>query len=282
MASSILRLGLIVALLTTAACRSRDVPALPALPANQLHAVADFAVITDRGERSRALFLEASRVFLHPRCVNCHPNGDVPAQGMQMTPHEPPVMRGPEDHGVVGMECTSCHQDRNLELARVPGAPDWHLAPREMAWVGKTPRQICEQMKDPKRNGGRTLAQIVEHNAHDKLVGWGWAPGRGPRARARHAGAVRRDRRRVGRDRRRVPERGGTTDEDPIRVNGAERAARRRSGDAAALGAARRARPDRHEVRLRPGAVRRVHGAPRRPGGARVRDAGAARGEGQR
>ena len=149
---------------------------LPALPGNQLHAVADFAVIADREDRSRALFLEASRVFLHPRCANCHPNGDVPAQGMQMSPHQPPVTRGPEDHGVVGMECTSCHQDRNLVQARVPGAPDWHLAPREMAWVGKTPRQICEQIKDPKRNGGKSLAQIVEHNAHDKaLVAWGWS-----------------------------------------------------------------------------------------------------------
>jgi hypothetical protein len=125
------------------------------------------------------LFLEASRVLLHPRCANCHPDGDVPAQGMQMIAHQPPVTRGPENHGVVGMECTGCHQDRNLVDARVPGAPDWHVAPREMAWVGKSPRYICEQMKDPKRNGGKSLAQIVEHNAHDKLVGWGWYPGHG-------------------------------------------------------------------------------------------------------
>ena len=40
------------------------------------------------------------------------------------------AVRGPEDRGVVGMECTSCHQDKNVELARVPGAPNWHLAPR--------------------------------------------------------------------------------------------------------------------------------------------------------
>ena len=47
-----------------------------------------------------------------------------------------------------------------------------------MAWVGKTPHSICEQLKDPKRNGGRSLADIVEHNAHDhKLVAWGWSPG---------------------------------------------------------------------------------------------------------
>ena len=46
-------------------------------------------------------------MLLHPRCANCHPNGDVPAQGMQMTPHQPPVTRGPDSHGVVGMECTA-------------------------------------------------------------------------------------------------------------------------------------------------------------------------------
>lgn len=172
------RLGLIVALaLAASSCNSRESPALSPLPNNQLHAVADFNTIADQKARSAALFVEASRVLLHPRCANCHPNGDVPAQGAQMIPHQPPVTRGPDGHGVVGMECASCHQDRNLAQARVPGAPGWHLAPREMAWIGKSPRQICEQLKDPKRNGGKSLAQIVEHNAHDKLVAWGWAPG---------------------------------------------------------------------------------------------------------
>ena len=177
---SFVRLSLVLALAASTACRSREDPALAPLAGNQLHTVADFEVIPDRAARSRALFLEASRVFLHPRCVNCHPNGDVPSQGMQLTPHQPPVTRGPDNHGVVGMQCTGCHQDRNLVQARVPGAPDWHLAPREMAWVGKTPRQICEQVKDRKRNGGKSLAEIVEHNAHDKaLVAWGWSPGSG-------------------------------------------------------------------------------------------------------
>ena len=119
----------------------------------------------------------AQKRFILVRRANCHPDGDVPAQRMQMNPHQPPMTRGPDSRGVVGMECTGCHQDHNLALARVPGAPDWHLAPREMAWVGKTPHYICEQMKDAKRNGGRSLERILEHNAHDKLVGWGWFPG---------------------------------------------------------------------------------------------------------
>ena len=145
--------------------------------ANQLRPVADFMAIGDRAERSRALFVEASRVLMHPRCVNCHPNGDTPHHGMQLALHDPPVVRGPKDNGVPGNECTTCHQDRNQELTRVPGAPNWHLAPLEMAWVGKSAAYICNQMKDPKRNGGKSLAQIVEHNAHDELVGWGWTPG---------------------------------------------------------------------------------------------------------
>jgi hypothetical protein len=48
-----------------------------------------------------------------------------------------------------------------------------------MAWQGKTVGEICVQIKDPARNGGRTLAQIHDHMATDSLVGWAWAPGFG-------------------------------------------------------------------------------------------------------
>jgi hypothetical protein len=169
-----------------AACGSQEakptgvVPkALRQVASNELRTPADFALFADRGERSRALFLEMSRVLLHPRCANCHPSGDVPLQGMDASLHDPPVVRGPDDRGVVGMECAGCHQEHNLDYARVPGAPEWHLAPLSMAWVGRSPHDICEQIKDPERNGKKTLAQIIEHNAHDKLVAWGWQPGAG-------------------------------------------------------------------------------------------------------
>ena len=40
--------------------------------------------------------------------------------------------------------------------------------------------QICEQMKDPTRNGGRrTGKEIIEHMKSDPLVLWAWAPGAG-------------------------------------------------------------------------------------------------------
>ena len=152
-------------------------PTLPTAAKDALLAPRDFATITDRDERARAIFLEASRVMLHPRCKNCHPAGDGPTQGDDGRPHDPPVVRGPGGAGVPALECTSCHQDRNAELARVPGAPSWHLAPLEMAWEGKTPGALCEQLKDRKRNGDKSLGEIAEHTAHDELVAWGWAPG---------------------------------------------------------------------------------------------------------
>lgn len=127
------------------------------------------------------LFLEASRTLLHPRCKNCHPDGDSPAQGDDGHVHYPPVTRGPDGFGVAGMQCFSCHQDANQELALVPGAPNWHLAGRTMAWAGKSPREICLQLKDPARNGGKTLPQIVDHVAHDALVAWAFRPGSGRR-----------------------------------------------------------------------------------------------------
>lgn len=178
-----LRRALAVSALAAASCGhaggrqpAADAP-LPQVAPGQLRPARDFAAIHDMTQRSKALFLEASRVLMHPRCVNCHPSGGSPLQGEDSHVHDPPVVRGEDDRGVVGMRCSTCHQDHNLELAFVPGAPDWHLAKRSMAWQGKSARAVCEQLKDPERNGGRTLEQVVDHSAHDPLVAWGWHPG---------------------------------------------------------------------------------------------------------
>jgi hypothetical protein len=143
----------------------------------RLRSPREFTNIKDARQRSAALFGEASRVIFHPRCVNCHPPDDHPRQGDEQVVHDPPVFRGPEDQGVPGLRCVSCHQDRNLAYARVPGAPSWHLAPLEMAWLGRSPASVCRQLKDPARNGNKTLEQIWHHMAHDELVAWGWKPG---------------------------------------------------------------------------------------------------------
>ena len=122
-------------------------------------------------------FFEISEVLLGPRCANCHPDGDSPTQGDNRQIHDPPVSRGPDGYGVVGMRCYSCHQDANSADGVVPGAIGWHLAPRSMAWAGRSPQALCEQLKDPQRNGGRTPQQLVDHVATGALVAWAWNPG---------------------------------------------------------------------------------------------------------
>jgi hypothetical protein len=138
-----------------------------------------FDGIADTAARSAALFTEAGKVLTSARCVNCHPAGDRPLQGETHRLHQPPVTRGVDGFGTVSMRCASCHQGRNFDAAGVPGNPHWHLAPREMAWQDKTLAEICNQIKDPARNGGRSLQQILTHMATDSLVGWAWAPGFG-------------------------------------------------------------------------------------------------------
>jgi len=138
-----------------------------------------FASIADTAKRSAAMFVELGKVLTHPRCVNCHPAGDRPRQGDTARLHQPPVERGADGHGLPAMRCSICHQQANFDPARVPGHPEWHLAPREMAWEGKTLAEICAQIKDPARNGGRSLEELVHHIGTYTLVGWAWAPGFG-------------------------------------------------------------------------------------------------------
>jgi hypothetical protein len=144
-----------------------------------LRPVSAFANITDPRARAIALFEEAGKVLTHPRCVNCHPASERPLQTDRMQPHRPLVVRGADGHGAPGMLCSTCHHAANYDAARMPGHPDWHLAPAAMAWEGRSLGQICEQIKDPSRNGGKDMAALVHHMAEDSLVGWGWSPGEG-------------------------------------------------------------------------------------------------------
>lgn len=148
-------------------------------PAESLAPPESFDTIGDTAARSAALFTEAAKVLQHPRCMNCHPAGDRPRQGDMRRLHQPPVTRGEDGFGTPALRCQICHQQANFDPGRVPGDPAWHLAPREMGWEGKTVGQICEQIKDPARNGGRSLDDIVHHIGTDHLVGWAWAPGAG-------------------------------------------------------------------------------------------------------
>ena len=133
-------------------------------------------------EVSREAFLAAYQVFMHPRCMNCHPAGDIPLQGDDSRPHAQNVQRGKDGKGLYALKCANCHQDTNLPGENLPpGNPNWHLPPSDMRMVfqGKTPVELARQLKDPKQNGNKTLEQLLQHVSEDKLVLAGWDPGDG-------------------------------------------------------------------------------------------------------
>lgn len=132
-----------------------------------------------------AAWSKVHEVFSHPRCANCHVAdgtpmwsgahyGETRAHGMYVG-GDPDLLLGNP-----GLMCTTCHMPENAPaLHGPPGAEVWHLPPAEMAWWEKSSAEICGQVKDPARNGGRTLADIESHVRDDRLVAWGWAPGPG-------------------------------------------------------------------------------------------------------
>ena len=131
---------------------------------------------------ARAAFVEVYKVLMHARCMNCHPSGDSPLQGDDSHVHLQNVKRGSDGKGKYALKCANCHQDTNLPGENMPpGNPTWRLPRADMPLVfqGKSPRELADQLKDPERNGGKTLEQLVEHVTNDKLVLWGWDPGDG-------------------------------------------------------------------------------------------------------
>ncbi len=132
-----------------------------------------------------AAFASVQAVLQHPRCQNCHPAGDAPLQGEAGVPHAMNVQRGPTGHGMPGAECTTCHgpanPPSNYGLHIPPGSIEgWHMPKPEekLVFVGLSGRDLCEQVKDPARNGGKDLAALRKH-LDTPLVTWGWDPGFG-------------------------------------------------------------------------------------------------------
>ncbi len=122
-------------------------------------------------------------VLQHPRCQNCHPRGDVPLQGDDSHPHPMNILRGPDGHGMVGARCTTCHGPANPPDSYganiPPGASTGWRMPKpdeRLVFVGVAPGALCEQIRDPARNGGKDMAALRVH-LDDPLVTWGWTPG---------------------------------------------------------------------------------------------------------
>jgi mono/diheme cytochrome c family protein len=114
-------------------------------------------------------------VLTHPRCINCHTATNYPQQGDDRRRHFANVVRGPEGKGVAGLNCISCHQERNADATGVPGAHGWHLAPLSMRWQDLNDRQlssaqVCRALLDRKRNHGLDGPGIVKHHQEEALV----------------------------------------------------------------------------------------------------------------
>ncbi len=146
-----------------------------------LHAPVVFTGITDRTQRSAAIFHEAGKVFQHPRCQNCHSGDERARQGDEGRPHQPTVRHGADGFGAPGLRCPACHGDANYDAVSVPGVANWHLAPSAMGLRGRPLAAICAQLKDADRNGSRSLDDLVTHVINDPLVVWAWTPGPGRR-----------------------------------------------------------------------------------------------------
>lgn len=126
-------------------------------------------------------FKDVYAVLMSPRCMNCHPSGDIPLQGDDSHLHAMSPKRGKDGKGLYAMKCSNCHQPTNIEgLNKPPGHPNWHLPPANMKMIfqGRTPNQLAKQLVNLKTNGNKNLAQLIAH-ADDGLVKAGWNPGEG-------------------------------------------------------------------------------------------------------
>ncbi len=141
----------------------------------------DHRIINADSTESVEAFMQVYKVLMSPRCMNCHPSGDIPLQGDDSHLHTMMPKRGKNGKGLYAMKCTNCHQPENtLGIHTPPGNPDWHLPPANMKMIfeGRTAHELAKQLIDPKRNGNKDKKKLIEH-ASDGLVIAGWHPGEG-------------------------------------------------------------------------------------------------------
>lgn len=145
-------------------------------------------------EEGLAAFERVYEVVSHPRCSNCHTGADNlpmwsgPSYG-QTRPHGMNINAGESRMGVETLVCSTCHitlqelTENSNAIAHAPPmtALPWQLAPVEFEWFGRSAAEVCAQLSDPERNGGRDWVGLAEHlvddAGHGGFVLWGWNPG---------------------------------------------------------------------------------------------------------
>lgn len=139
-------------------------------------------------EQGLAAWERIYQVTSHPRCSNCHVGADNrpmwsgPSYG-KTRPHGMNITAGESRIGAETIPCATCHLVRDSLNDTPHAAPqvamDWQLAPVEAEWFGKSSVEVCNQLRDPARNGGRSYLDIASHLDHDLILHWAWNPGGG-------------------------------------------------------------------------------------------------------
>ena len=168
-------------------------------PVRTNRVITEFApgsISTEDGLKAWQKFYE---VASHPRCSNCHTGTDNrpmwsgPSYGKTRV-HGMNVNAGESRIGAETLVCSTCHTTLKAPDPNANSTPHaapkvamaWQLAPVEAEWFGKSSNYICNQLKDPQRNGDRTIKEVAGHLDHDLILHWAWAPG-GNREPAPHS-----------------------------------------------------------------------------------------------
>ncbi len=139
-------------------------------------------------EQGLEAWVRVFQVTSHPRCSNCHVGAEYRPMwsglGYGKTRrHGMNTNAGESRIGAESLACSTCHAMRE-GLNDMPHAPpqvamNWQLAPVEAEWFGKSSVEVCNQLRDPDRNGGRTYLDLATHLDHDLILHWAWNPGGG-------------------------------------------------------------------------------------------------------
>lgn len=136
--------------------------------------------VTLSEEEGLAAFDDIYAAATHPRCMNCHPDGDRPLHTDESIPHDFGITR---HSPFLGVHCSTCHAAISVGDGQAPLPPAdtiWSLAPAQMVFENRTPRELCEQLKDPEINGGRGHVASTRHIEVDHLLQTSWHMGRTP------------------------------------------------------------------------------------------------------
>lgn len=175
--------------LAAALCAGAATMALAAGETVDINPPAEGSVTREAGLEAWGRIYE---VASHPRCANCHvderniPMWSGPSYG-KARPHGMNINGGDSRIGAEFILCSTCHTTKNEDWDNANAKPhtaprvamDWQLAPVEAIWFGQSSDTICNQLRDPERNGDRDHLELAAHLDHDLILHWAWNPGGG-------------------------------------------------------------------------------------------------------